>query len=55
MAPKPGDDDEAEIDTVELPDKEDEFLMSLGMAPNGERMQPTDDDFTGKPWDPDGL
>lgn len=54
MAPKV-DDLEVEEDTVELPDEEDAFLESLGMAADGSRMQPSDDACNGRPWDPDGL
>jgi hypothetical protein len=54
MSPKP-DDQEIEEDTVELPDEEDAFLESLGMAADGSRMQPSDDAWNGRPWDPDGL
>jgi hypothetical protein len=54
MAPKP-DESEIEEDTVDLPDEEDQFMESLGMAADGSRMQPSDDAWNGRPWDPDGL
>lgn len=52
MAPKPDETDE--IETEELPDDEDQFLEELGMAADGSRMQPSDDAWNGRPWDPDG-